>query len=125
MTIQATDLEVTVTKGSGPGGQHRNKTESAVTIRHLPTGISARCASDRSQHKNRVDALRLVVTRLAERERGTAVDRIASSRRGQVGSGMRGDKRRTIRQQDRTVHDHITGRRWSYRDYERGDWGAS
>ena len=109
-------------KASGSGGQHLQKTESAVTVRHLPTGITVRCQSERSQHANRVIALRVLRARIAERQANVLADARAKLRRAQVGSGMRGDKRRTIRVQDDTVVDHVTGKTWRYRDYLRGAW---
>lgn len=116
------DLEWTVCRGSGPGGQHRNKTESAVVLVHRPTGVTVRCESERSQHQNRANALSVLRARLWQRERERLTGERGSARRAQVGSGMRGDKRRTIRVQDGAVTDHLTGKRWSYADYERGFW---
>lgn len=116
------DLEWATCRGSGAGGQHRNVTDSAVQLTHKPTGLMVRCESERSQHQNRATALAALRARLWERERDRRVNAIASQRRGQVGSGMRGDKRRTIRCQDGVVTDHKTGRTWSLRDYERGEW---
>jgi len=116
------DLEWATCRGSGAGGQHRNKTESAVQLVHRPTGVMVRCESERSQHQNRATALALLRARLWATEQEKRVGGIAASRKAQVGSGMRGDKRRTIRVQDGVVNDHVTGKRWSFRDYERGDW---
>lgn len=116
------DLSMVTCRGSGAGGQHRNKTESCVVITHRPTGLSVRCESERSQHQNRETALALLRARLhaAEVERHTASR--ADDRRRQLGTGMRGDKRRTIRCQEGVVVDHVTGRTWTLRAYERGEW---
>jgi peptide chain release factor 1 len=116
------DLEWTTCRGSGAGGQHRNKTESAVQLHHRPSGIVVRCESERSQHQNRATALAALRARLWEREQTKTTQAVARRRRDQVGSGMRGDKRRTIRCQEGIVSDHVTGRTWSLRDYERGEW---
>lgn len=122
IALPARDLEWSACRASGAGGQHLQKTDSAVQLRHLPTGLTVRCEGQRSQHQNREVALATLRARLAaaaaaaqDRDRGDA-------RRRQVGSGMRGDKRRTVRAQDGTVLDHLTGRTWRLRDYERGDW---
>lgn len=120
--IEERDLEWRTCRSSGAGGQKVNKTESAVQVTHKPTGLTVRCETERSQHQNRANALALLRARLWEAERDRAVMSRASDRRQQVGSGMRGDKRRTIRCQDGVVHDHLTGKRWDLRDYTRGNW---
>jgi peptide chain release factor 1 len=116
------DLEFIPTRGSGPGGQNRNKVETAVILRHLPSGLQVRCETERSLKQNKETALALLRARLwaAENERVTSVR--AANRRAQVGSGMRGDKRRTIRCQDGQVTDHFTGKTWRFKEYERGNW---
>jgi len=116
------DLEFTTCRGSGPGGQYRNKTESAVVLKHRPSGLVVRCESERSQHQNRATALALLRSRLWAASKADHVSAVAAARRGQVGSGMRGDKRRTIRCQEGAVTDHVTGRRWSLAAYQRGEW---
>lgn len=122
LAIPARDLAVKTARGSGRGGQARNVTESAVTVRHLPTGLTARSDGSRSQYENRKAATDLVRARVwAQRQDRVRAGR-ADDRKRQVGSGMRGDKRRTIRHQDGVVHDHVDGRRWRLRDYLRGEW---
>jgi peptide chain release factor 1 len=122
LVLRERDLEWKTSRGSGAGGQHRNKTESAVDLTHLPTKITVHCETERSQHENR----RLALARLRARLRADklATDRAGAdaSRRAQVGQGMRGDKRRTIRCQEGLVVDHETERTWELRAYERGDW---
>lgn len=120
--VPGADLEWTTTRGTGPGGQHRNKTESAVLLRHTPTGLVVRCQSERSQHRNKASALEVLRARLWERQRAAEHGDRAGVRRAQVGSGQRGDKRRTVRQQADEVVDHLTGQRWRWRDYQRGEW---
>jgi len=122
LVIRAEDVDVETMRGSGAGGQHRNKTDSAVRARHRPTGIEVRCESERSQHLNRALAMRVLAARVAELARSTAQGARAADRRRQVGSGMRGDKRRTIRTQDDQVVDHVDGRTWRFKAYARGDW---
>jgi peptide chain release factor 1 len=122
IALEPRDLDWTMCRSTGAGGQHLQKTDSAVQVTHLPTGLQVRCESGRSQHANKVSALALLRARLdaAARERERAAR--ASERREQVGTGMRGDKRRTVRCQDGNVVDHTTGRVWRLRDYQRGDW---
>lgn len=116
------DLEFSTCRGSGAGGQKRNKTESAVIVRHIPTGLTVRCETERSQSQNKATAMALLRSRLLRAEQEKVFGDRASDRSRQVGSGMRGDKRRTVRVQDDGVHDHVTGRRWTFKAYSRGDW---
>ena len=116
------ELEWSTCFGTGPGGQKRNKTESTVLLTHRPTGLQVRCETSRSQQHNRVAALALLRARLWAREHERLHAARAQERRDQLGSGMRGDKRRTIRCQDGTVVDHVTGRRWELKAYLRGNW---
>ncbi len=120
--IDASDLEWSTTRGSGPGGQNRNKVETVVVVKHIPTGLTVRSESERSQYRNKQLALQLLTSRLKMVEEAGKKGELANLRKNQVGSGMRGDKRRTIRIKDGTVTDHITGRTWSYRDYVSGNW---
>lgn len=105
LLIPDSDLKIFTTKDSGPGGQHRNKTESCVVIRHLPTGIEAK-ASSKSQHHNRRVAMTILQARVMEYYHSLERVKVDNERRNQVGSGMRGDKIRTYRQRDNLVIDH-------------------
>jgi peptide chain release factor 1 len=122
LRLEPGDLSWATCRGSGPGGQNRNKTETAVIVTHRPTGLTVRCESERSQHQNREIALALLRARLWQAESERRLGARAAQRRAQVGSGMRGDKRRTVRCQDGEVADHVTGQRWSLWAYERGEW---
>jgi len=122
LVIPERDIDWDSCKASGSGGQHLQKTESAVHLVHVPTGIQVRCQSERSQHANRVIAMKILRARIVAQQRAEAGAARAQLRRLQIGSGMRGDKRRTIRVQDDTVVDHETGRTWRYKDYKRGEW---
>ena len=115
------DLEWKTCRGSGPGGQHRNTTDSAVQLTHKPTGISVWSQGERSQHQNKAAALAVLRTRLAAHEEKTAHKGRNTKRQGQVGSGMRGDKVRTIAQQRGTVLHHATGRKMQVKQYLRGE----
>ena len=115
------DVEITTTRGTGPGGQARNKTDSCVIAKHRPTGLSVRIDM-RSQHQSRSMALQVLSARLVEQAEEQATQTRNAERRGQVGSGMRGDKIRTYREQDDRVTDHRTGNTWSFKKWSRGDW---
>ena len=120
--IRPQDLEWAMTRGSGPGGQNRNKLETAVILKHKPSGIVVRCESERSQEQNKRQALERLRSKLwEETENKINADR-AKDRKAQVGSGMRADKIRTIRYQDGLVTDHITGKKWELSRYLKGEW---
>jgi len=119
--VDASDLEWRATRGSGAGGQKRNKTSSAIDLVHRPTGIAVHCETERSQQQNRSIARDRLFARIEEAERAKQQAARAQDRRTQVGSGMRGDKRRTIRAQEGVVVDHPTGRTWRLKEYLRGD----
>src|SRR5262249_47654272 len=122
VTLPERDLVWSTCRGTGSGGQKRNKTESTVLLTHRPTGLQVRCETARSQLQNRATALALLRARLWAAERARPDGARAEARKRQVGSGMRGDKRRTIRCQDGIVTDHVSGRRWNLKEYLRGDW---
>jgi len=121
-TIADRDLDWSTCRASGSGGQHLQKTDSAVLLTHIPTGMQVRAEGVRSQLQNRIVALATLRARLAALQREKAHAERSRLRRDQIGSGMRGDKRRTVRVQDGSVVDHETGRSWRLRDYLRGDW---
>jgi peptide chain release factor 1 len=120
--IPEADLEWVATRGSGAGGQARNKVSSAVQLWHIPTKTMVRCESERSQTQNRHTALVLLTAKLYEKSQQASSQAASEVRRSQVGSGMRGDKRRTIRTQEGVVNDHVTGRKWRLKEYIRGQW---
>jgi peptide chain release factor 1 len=120
--IDPKDLEETTCRGSGPGGQHRNMTDSAVQVKHKPTGLIVRSETEKSQHLNRRYALDLLRARLQAAEVERMGNQRDSKRRSQIGSGQRGDKRRTIRVRDGVVRDHILNKKWKLKSYLRGDW---
>lgn len=117
--LKDSDIETFITKDSGPGGQHRNKTESCVVMRHLPTKIEAKSAS-KSQHRNRDLARALLEHRVREHYLAAAKRSTDVTRRQLVGSGQRGDKIRTYREQDGIVTDHRSGKKVRLKDVLRG-----
>jgi len=115
------DIEIRTCRGSGAGGQHRNVTDSAVQATHKPSGITVRCEGERSQHQNKDVALKLLSARLLEQAQLRGSQNRAKDRKDQVGSGMRGDKIRTIAVQRDQVIDHRTGHQITVKNFMRGE----
>ena len=106
VVILPTDLEITTCKSSGAGGQHINKTESAIRIVHKPTGIVVECQEERSQTKNRDKAMRVLRAKLFSMKEEEQSQRIASTRKSQLGSGDRSEKIRTYNFPQGRITDH-------------------
>jgi peptide chain release factor 1 len=104
--IDEKDLRIDVFRASGAGGQHVNKTESAVRITHLPTGIAVAQQTEKSQHKNKAQAMKLLKARLYEMERERVESARASERKGMVGSGDRSERIRTYNFPQGRLTDH-------------------
>ncbi len=106
ITLNAADLRIDTFRASGAGGQHINKTDSAVRVVHLPTGIVAECQDGRSQHANKAQALRVLQARLQEKERSERAAKEAATRKGLIGSGDRSDRIRTYNFPQGRLTDH-------------------
>ena len=107
--INPADIEVDTYRASGAGGQHINKTSSAIRITHLPSGIVVTCQDQRSQHKNRDRAMKVLKSKLFEIEKQKQSSEVAENRKSQVGTGDRSERIRTYNYPQRRVTDHRIG----------------
>lgn len=123
--INQSDLEIETIKSSGAGGQHVNKTESAIRMIHKPTGIVIECQDERSQFKNRDKALKLLRAKLYDMKQTEQNEKIASERKSQVGTGDRSERIRTYNYPQGRVTDHRIGfTLHSLENFLNGDIGA-
>ena len=107
--INPADLQIDTFRSSGAGGQHINKTESAIRITHIPTGTVVECQDERSQHKNKDKAMKILRSRILEAEREKQNSEISGERRAQVGTGDRSERIRTYNYPQGRVTDHRIG----------------
>jgi peptide chain release factor 1 len=119
LVLKPQDVQLTATTGTGPGGQHRNKTQSCIVATHKETGIKVRI-DHRSQKQSKALALRILAERVLESKQARQQSSRAAKRKKQVGSGMRSDKVITLYvHRDRVVH-HTTNKSTTYKRYSRG-----
>jgi peptide chain release factor 1 len=104
--LNPSELRIDTYRASGAGGQHINKTDSAVRVTHLPTGITAECQDGRSQHSNKAKALQVLTARLQEKDRSERAAKEAATRKGLVGTGDRSDRIRTYNFPQGRLTDH-------------------
>ena len=107
--INEADLQIDTFRSSGAGGQHINKTDSAIRVTHIPTGTVVECQDERSQHKNKEKALKILRSRILEAEREKQSAAIAGERKAQVGTGDRSERIRTYNYPQGRVTDHRIG----------------
>lgn len=120
--VEEKDLKMDIARGSGNGGQKRNKTETAVRLTHIPTGISVHIDS-RNQNQNKEDAMDILMGRLQALSEAQKSQKRVNERREQIGDGDRGAgaKVRIIREKDGMVINNINNKKISYKDYCRGN----
>ena len=106
IALNPSELRIDTYRASGAGGQHINKTDSAVRVTHLPTGITAECQDGRSQHSNKAKALQVLTARLQEKDRSERAAKEAATRKGLIGSGDRSDRIRTYNFPQGRLTDH-------------------
>ncbi len=119
--LDLSDVSFSFYRASGAGGQHRNKTDSACRAIHTPSGIVVRAENARSQHVNKATAIEALRAKLSSSAKEAAQNERSSDRKGQVGTGMRADKIRTIRMQDNIVTCHRTNNKHKTKAYLKGD----
>lgn len=120
IALQESDCSFRFIKASSKGGQHANKTNSGVVLKHLPTGLEIKSTSDRSQHVNKEIALEILSTKLSSLASNNYNSKLEYQRSNQIGSGHRSDKIRTVRVVDNIVKCELTNKTISFKEYYKG-----
>jgi peptide chain release factor 1 len=118
--VRREDLEITATRGSGKGGQKRNKTSNCVHVFHRPSGVKVRCESDRSQHRNKENAIAIIEARLASDDHSKRAGLIQIARTDQIGDASRSKAIRTYKVRTNTGYNHVTGTTFKLDAWEKG-----
>ncbi len=119
--INSRDIEITTTKGSGPGGQNRNKVETVVVIKHK-SGVTVRCGTERSQYQNKQLAYEILYSKLKRNLDVTFQKQLAQDKKEQMGSGHRAEKVRTYMVKHNLWIDHRNGERKDLKSWMKGKW---
>lgn len=120
IAVNQDDLEIKACRGSGNGGQNRNKVSTAVQVRHIPSGIMVRCEETRSQLQNKQKAISMIEGLLNKAAATSQSDKVAKNRSSQVGTGIRCEKSRTINIPGDYVINHNNNKKISYSEYRKG-----
>lgn len=115
-------MEVTTTRGSGPGGQHKNKVETVVILKHKPSGLVVRCETERSQYQNKILAYEILESKLKRKNQQQFQDSLDTERKNQMGSGHRAEKIRTYMVKHNLGVDHRTNKKFALKDWLKGKW---
>lgn len=118
--INRNEVEKTYTRGSGAGGQNRNKRETVVVLKHTPTGLTVRSDSQRTQYQNETIAFEMLTEKLSAIQYSTQARKTSDTRQEQIGSGERGIKRRTYRVKEDLVVDHLTNKNTTVKQFFKG-----
>ena len=122
ISVKESDLEWKFCRGKGKGGQNRNKRDTAVWLKHQPSGIQIRSEEERTQHANKTIALKRLEDKLNSINDSKNKSKYDVNRKAQHGTGERGDKIRTIRVRDNVVTNHLSGNKIKYTNYIKGKW---
>ena len=122
INVNNNDIELSTTRGSGPGGQAKNKLETCIILKHKPTGIIVRCEAERSQYQNKILAYEILESKLRKMHEKKLQDSIDRERKDKMGCGHRAEKIRTYMVKHNLCVDHITGKKTALKEWLKGKW---